>query len=304
MNMRNFAYLLLPAVALLGCSNTETPQQQDKTSEICTTFYPTTYFTERIVGELASVACPLPSGADPITWMPDAKAIAAYQQADLIIINGAGFEKWVAKVSLPPSRLVDTAAPLADTFVKFTDSITHSHGPAGQHDHTGVDGHTWLDPQNAKIQAAEILKALVRLLPSHADKLTANHTALAGDLDAIDASLTKLQGSTLLASHPAYNYLARRYKWNITSLDLDPSASPSDETIAGIRKQLEQIKPRPKIILWEENPANTAAERLKKDLGLVSVVFSPCEHAPSPAGDYLSVMHDNIRTLHAALSSE
>jgi hypothetical protein len=39
--------------------------------------------------------------------MPDTETIAAYQAADLILINGADYAKWTTKVSLPRSRLVD-----------------------------------------------------------------------------------------------------------------------------------------------------------------------------------------------------
>jgi len=305
--MRKCAGLLLAVAILTGCSNTEIPPPP-RVPEVCTTFYPTTYFTQRIAGELVKITCPLPAGEDPITWMPDTNAIAAYQRADLVVINGADFEKWVAKVSLPPSKLVDTTRPLVGELVKFTTVITHSHGPGGQHDHVGIDGHTWLDPRNAKIQAAEIHNALAHLLPNHANTLAANHAVLVADLDALDASLVELsaelKGRRLLASHPAYNYLAKRYKWNITNLDLDPETAPSDETIDDIRKQLRQIYPRPRIILWEGKPIQAAAERLKKDLGLVSVVFSPCEQSPNQPGDYLSVMRNNIKQLHATLSSE
>ncbi|MDP6634766.1 MAG: metal ABC transporter substrate-binding protein [Phycisphaerae bacterium] len=306
MNMHKHACILL-AVTILGCSNTETPQQR-AIPEVYTTFYPTTYFAQRIAGDLVKIICPLPADKDPITWMPNTATIAAYQQADLILVNGADFDRWVDKVSLPPSKLIDTACPLAGTFVGFDTSITHSHGPGGQHDHAGIDGHTWLDPHNAKIQAAEVHKALVRLLPSRIDKLRANHTALAEDLDAIDASLAtlseKLKDQGLLAAHPAYNYLVRRYEWNLTNLDLDPEVTPSNELIADIRKQVEQIRPRPQIILWEQQPVDTVSEQLKKDLGLVSVVFSPCEHRPNQPHDYLSVMRANVSRLQAALSTE
>ncbi len=297
---------MLIAVAMLGCANTETTGPPMK-PEIRTTFYPTTYITKRIAGDLANITCLLPPDEDPITWMPNSATIAAYQQADLVIVNGADFEKWVAKVSLPPSRMVNTAAPLADSFVRFKTAISHSHGPSGQHDHTGIDGHTWLDPQNAKLQAAEIRNALVKLLPDHTDKLNANYDALIADLDAMDASFTQLaaqlKGRALLASHPAYNYLARRYEWNITNLDLDPEAELSDETIANIRKQIEQMPRRPKVMLWEQQPIAAVIGRLENDLGLASVVFSPCEQAPDQ-GDYLSAMHDNVKRLRAALSLE
>jgi len=305
--VRKHAAMLLAAVMMAGCSSGQSPPPTE-VPEVYTTFYPTTYFVKRIAGPMVKVVCPLPADEDPIFWMPDAEAIQAYQQADLVVVNGAYFEKWVAKVSLSPSKLVNTAAPLAGEFVRFKDAVTHKHGKSGQHSHEGVDGHTWLDPCNAKVQAAEIRTALVRLLGDRAAQLDANYALLAADLDTLDASLTelsrKLTGRNLLASHPAYNYIAERYGWNITNLDLDPQAVPSDEQIAEIRRRIEEVKPPAKIILWEQQPIEQAAERLKKELGLIGVEFSPCEQAPAPPGDYLSVMRGNIERLKAALPSQ
>lgn len=62
---------------------------------VFTTFYPTTYFAQRIAGEFAEVVCPLPEGADPIFGHPEADQVLTYQAADLVIVNGASFEKWV-----------------------------------------------------------------------------------------------------------------------------------------------------------------------------------------------------------------
>ena len=71
--------------------------------------YPLKYFAERIDGDKIAVKFPAPLDEDPAFWMPDAKTIRAYQQADLIILNGVGYEKWVSKVSLPESKKVDTS---------------------------------------------------------------------------------------------------------------------------------------------------------------------------------------------------
>ena len=145
MQWRSWVVVVVVAVVMLGTGCGKKGSQSAERSGkpvVYTTFYPTKYFAERIGGDLLDVVCPVPEDEDVIFWMPDAKAIVAYQQADLVIINGAGFEKWVAKVSLPPSKLIDTARPLTGALVKFKSSITHSHGPTGQHDHVGVDGHT------------------------------------------------------------------------------------------------------------------------------------------------------------------
>jgi len=302
-----WTFLLVIVAAAAGCSKGEAPTGPT-TPRVYTTFYPTTYFTQRIAGGSVEIVCPIPDDEDPIFWMPDAATVAAYQKADLIVINGAHFEKWVEKVSLPAARLVDTALPFESRFLRFTGAVTHSHGAGGEHSHEGVDGHTWLDPNLAKIQADQIHRALARLLPDKAGEFRGNLTALADDLDKLHEALENvsnaMKGAPLLASHPAYNYLAKRYGWNITNLDLDPEQMPSDEAIADIRAKLADKPAR--IILWEAPPLSEIVERLQKDLKLVSVVFSPCEllteEQLKAEQDYLKVMHDNIERLQTALS--
>ena len=61
--------------------------------------YPLKYFAERIGGDHVEVVFPAPAGIDPVYWIPDIPSIIAYQQADLILINGANYAKWVDKVS-------------------------------------------------------------------------------------------------------------------------------------------------------------------------------------------------------------
>ena len=274
---------------------------------VYTTFYPTTYFTERIVGDLAEVVCPLPEGADPIFWLPEAEQVLAYQGADLVVVNGADFEKWVGKVSLREDRVVDTAKGFEADFLLFENVTTHSHGPSGEHTHKGVDGHTWLDPIHAKAQAAAILAALTRLLPDHEKELRTRFDALAADLMGLNAALEALKasyrGESILASHPAYNYLAKRYDLSIQNLDLDPEAPPDEQPLAEIRAAAEMSGAR--FLLWESAPAAGVAEKIASETGLESVVFSPCE-LPSAAdiageGDYLAMMKANIEKLRPVL---
>jgi zinc transport system substrate-binding protein len=270
---------------------------------IYTTFYPTTYFAERIGGDRVEVVCPCPADADPALWMPDDATIAAYQQADLIVVNGASFEKWLGKVTLPEARLVDTTKPLADDLIVLEGAMTHSHGPQGEHTHEGIDGHTWLDPINAKTQAGEIKAALVKGYPGSAAAFEQGYAALAEDLDALDARLkgvsAKMKTQVVLCSHPAYNYIGRRYGWQLKTYHLDPGQMPGDETFYEIKSFLEE-QPA-KYILWEAQPTEEIAERMRAELGLESLLFSPCEMLTAEelerGKDLLSVMNQNADTL-------
>ncbi|KPK50972.1 MAG: hypothetical protein AMJ63_13415, partial [Myxococcales bacterium SG8_38_1] len=62
--------------------------------------YPLQYFAQRIAGEFAEVVMPVPPDMDPAFWQPDAAIIGDFQRADLILLNGAGYAKWVSRVSL------------------------------------------------------------------------------------------------------------------------------------------------------------------------------------------------------------
>mgnify|MGYP006095619551 CR=1 FL=1 len=301
---RTVVVILVVGMLSVGCGQ-KVPETTTRTGkpQVYTTFYPTQYFAERIGGDFIDVVCPVPEDEDAILWMPDASAIQAYQKADLIILNGAGFAKWVQKVSLPETRVINTAKPFEDTFIRFEHTTVHSHGKVGEHAHEGLDGHTWMDPVNAKIQANEIKNALKKRFPEHEGAFEKGFAALAKDLDALDEKLKVYQAAykdePLLASHPAYNYIARRYGWNIKNLDLDPKEMPSDEVFQGIKDILKRYPAR--HLIWEAYPTKAIADRMRNELGLISIEFSPCEllseHAQHSGSDYMSVMRrtlDNI----------
>lgn len=278
---------------------------------VATTFYPTWFFAARLAGELADVVCALPDEADPATWQPDAASIARLQEADLIVINGADFEQWVARVTLPEARVVDTARAFQPEWLRYEEAVTHRHGPAGEHTHEGIDGHTWLDPLLAQQQTEAILHALVRLLPEHEAALRRRYEALAGELRALDARLRELsRGASesplfVYASHPAYNYLARRHGWRMQNLDLDPEEMPSEEAFDTLRARLAAAPGR--YLLWESAPMPALAERLREELGLTSLVFSPLEtqseEAAAAGDDYLTIYRRQLEALAPVLSA-
>jgi zinc transport system substrate-binding protein len=291
---RRFAVLVLLAAACSEAPEATAPSRERPL--VLTTFYPTAYFVTRIGGSLVDVRCPLPADEDPVFWRPDEAAIRAYQDADLVVLNGAGFEKWAATAPLPSARTVETARPFRSEWITTKGAVTHSHGPKGAHSHEGLDGHTWLDPVNASAQAREIKDALRRRLPAGASEIDAGFASLARDLEALDGELRALGPVRCLASHPAYNYVARRYGWEVQSLDLDPEEVPSPAQAAAAAKIAAEKDLR--VLLWEAEPLPPVRAPFDA-LGLASVVFSPCEQPP-PEGDYLSAMRANVARLKAA----
>jgi zinc transport system substrate-binding protein len=270
---------------------------------IYTVNYPLAYFAERIAGDLAEVTFPAPQDVDPAFWMPDPETIAAYQGADLILLNGADYAKWTAKVSLPRSRLVDTSRAFKDTYIHESHGISHSHGPGGEHDHGGVAFTTWLDLDQAAKQGQAIARALTRERPDAKDRIEGNLESLQQDLLRLDERIAEISqmdsGRPLLASHPVYQYPTRRYGLNLRSVTWEPEAVPSESQwseLAGV------LRDHPaKWMLWEGEPAEETVERLRA-LGIGSVVFDPSANRPS-SGDFLTTMTENARSLRLVFGS-
>ena len=131
--------------------------------------YPLKYFAERIGGPHVTVTLPAPADEDPVYWTPGIADISAYQKADLILLNGAGYAKWVDKVSLPRSKTVDTSRRFKDQYITVKETMTHSHGAEGEHAHEGLAFTTWLDLSLATNQAEAIVDAIVRKRPQQED---------------------------------------------------------------------------------------------------------------------------------------
>lgn len=294
-------------LAACGVDDSATTSEGERSKPVVyTTFYPLTWMANRLAGDDAEIVCPLPDDEDPIFWKPSEDTILAYQGADLIVVNGAEFEKWVLRVPLPESRIVQTAEPFREGWVTFEKAVEHSHGPSGAHAHEGIDGHTWVDPILAQAQATQVMAGLIRVQPESdaRQRVSERFAALEADLQALDARFKtlseKYDGHALLASHPAYNYVAKRYGWRIISLDLDPEGMPSDAAFGEIRALLAQTPAR--HILWESPPTPEIAARFREDLGLESIVFSPCETPPDGGVDYLARMNENLDDVAPALA--
>ena len=259
--------------------------------------YPLQYFAQRIAGEQAEVILPVPPGIDPAFWQPDVKAIAGFQQADIILLNGAGYAKWVNRVSLPRRKLVDTSAGFRDRYIHTEGDVTHSHGREGDHSHAGTAFTTWLDFTQAVEQARAVAEALSRQRPASQDVFARNLAALEKDLLGLDKRVQDIvatdPGRQLLASHPVYQYFRRRYGLNLESVMWEPDALP-DETQWSELVRLHKGHSASWMI-WEGKPNPESVVRLRS-MGIDSIEFNPCGNRPA-AGDFLSVMEQNVQNL-------
>lgn len=268
------------------------------------TNYPLQYFVERIGGEQVQVELPLPENIDPAFWEPTGDELAQLQGADLIILNGATYEKWLQTASLPQAKVVDTSQPFQDRWLSIQSSIIHQHGPEGEHSHEGTAFTTWVDPTLAIEQAAAIRDRLNTEMPDQADIFASNFKSLEQDLRAIDEQIATLVEASeqpqqpLLASHPVYDYLAERYDLNLKSALWEPDTLPDTAQWSELEEML-ATHPA-KWMIWEGEPISESVERLQ-ELGVESVVFDPVGNRPE-TGDFLTLMQANVNSLSSVFA--
>jgi zinc transport system substrate-binding protein len=263
--------------------------------------YPLKYFAERLAGHAVDVKFPAPGDEDPAFWQPDDAAISAYQSADLILMNGAAYSKWAEKVTLPQSKLVDTAASFKAQFIEIKADSTHSHGPGGEHSHSGTAFTTWIDLQQGIQQIQAVATALEGVAGTGAKAaVQANLATLKKEMETLDQRLLavgkRIANAPLVASHPVYHYLARRYALNLQSVLWEPEVVP-DEKAMEVLKALLSKHPA-KWMIWEGEPARESVAKLEA-IGVKSLVFDPCGNVPD-SGDFLSVMTANVEALEKA----
>ena len=262
--------------------------------------YPLKYFAERIGGDAVTVVFPAPLDEDPAYWMPDPKTISDYQQADLILLNGANYAKWVNKVTLPRFRLVNTSKSFMDHYIETAEILTHSHGPGGEHAHEALAFTTWLDFSLATRQAREVEKALSRKQPHKRNLFQKNYQALEKDLLALDRDtkeiVSKNPKQALVVSHPVYDYFGHRYGLNLRSVHWEPDEVPTTRQWLNLQDILKDH--HAKWMIWEGQPMSTSVAKLKA-AGIDCLVFDPCGGVPDQ-GDFLRVMRQNVENLKRA----
>jgi zinc transport system substrate-binding protein len=252
---------------------------------------------ERIGGDRVRVELPVPREIDPAFWSPEPGQVSEYQSADVILLNGAGYAKWVDRATLPSSKLVNTSSSFRERYIEVEDATTHSHGPQGEHDHGENAFTTWLDPELAVEQARAILDAFVAARPAHEAEFRAAFEALQRDLLDVDGRIAALvseqPGLALLASHPVYQYLALRYDLDVASVHFEPDEMPGEEAWRDLREILDGHPAG--WMLWEGEPLDETRRRLA-EMGVESAVYDPCGNVPE-SGDFLSVSQENVESL-------
>ncbi len=306
----NWKFLVLSTILFIAAGCEPAGEEQAKTGDdseqprpvVIAVNYPLANVAHQLAGEWIDLQYPVPGNVDPAYWSPDDAQITAMQQADLVLLNGANHEPWQERVTLSPLNLAITSRGFHDQWIQVEDAITHQHGPEGSHSHSGIASTTWLDPILLREQIHVVTQTLIKLLPGQREEILKREKELDAELDQLDQqwkdASKKLGDHPLIASHPVYQYLAKRYGWKVASLHWEPEQKLSKKEWEQFDKLREKNKAT--FMIWEDEPlAETKAELDKR--GIKIVVIKPLGNGQLEE-NVLDEMKSNAKRFEAALS--
>lgn len=266
---------------------------------IIASFYPLYEFTKEIGQNKINVSLLVPPGIEPHDWEPTVNDLQKMHQADLIVINGIGFENWVDDIDIVNSdvSIVDTSNGISiidnTLFDQDSEHNVHLNG----------DPHIWLNPVMAKIQVTNIVNALISIDPNNEKFYRQNAISYQEKLDALDKKIRNELSSCnkdFIVFHNAFSHFAIEYDLNQHTIikSNESHAEPTSKTLEKTIKLARQYGID--VIFTEEEFDSRVSQVIANEINGKVLVLSPIEVIDENS-NYLIKMENNLSNLKEAL---
>lgn len=242
-------------------------------------------------------------------------------RADLVVINGLGFEGWQERVLKTSSYRGDVVVASKGIAAKERDddhdhdqgqSKGHGHGQGHQHgakadahDHGKLDPHAWQDPRNVIVYTKNIAAALSRLDPAGAAVYQRNASDYIAKLTELDRWAQQQFDNipaakrNVITSHDAFEYLGARYRIRfLAPQGLSTDSEPSARDVANLIRQIKTEKI--KAVFVENMASPRLVQQINQETGTSlggKLYADALSKANGPAADYISMMRFNVTQL-------
>jgi zinc transport system substrate-binding protein len=272
------------------------PRSGDHT--VVASFYPLYFIAERVAGRYNDVIDLTPPGVEPHEY-----ELTVRQVAEIDLARVGFYEHGVAP-SIDQAMANDSPAHVLDvaSVVDLAGPVTGSGVESTSDD---KDPHFWQDPTLMAEATRAFADTMAGADPAHASYYRNQGARLVHDLNRLDAAYSRTLAScrirTVVVSHDAFEYLARRYHVDVVPIaGLEPDAEPSLQRLHDLSNL---IRDRGVTTVFFETLASPdLARSLAGDVGIESAVLDPIEGLTStdPHATYLTLMRQNLAALAKA----
>lgn len=217
-----FAFVITIILGIVFAINNKDIEKQN----IVVTIKPIYGLVAAIAKGVTKVTLLMDEGASPHIYELTPKQISMIANTELLITVGPSYEQPLQKY-LPRVKgklvVIEKTTSLKILQNRFT------HGYAG-HSHSEIDGHLWLDLDNAILICNEILKNLNQLFPNHAKELHNNTQQLIKKINGlkytIKNQMAKLGNKNYAIYHDCLQYFDATFNTNAIDVLVDEPGMP------------------------------------------------------------------------------
>lgn len=296
---RTFAILLSFAL-LSGCAR-RVPEA-DETLHILATTYPIYLFTTAVVGDTEDVEVDLLVNSqtsclhDYTLTVKDMKAI---DRADVIVMNGAGLEDFMA------DALAQSDAAVIDCSENVTLLPTLEHAGHDGHDHEEeYDPHYWMDSHQGGQMVEYIANSLASLQGDHAEAYHSNAADAGRALSSVDPFYRDIvyPAYPLITFHDGFQYFANSFGLDLLkAIEEEEGATASAAEIKEITALIEEN--HIPAIFVEKNGSRKTADVIARETGCkvyeLDMLMSGDGEGIQP---YIDAIDKNLTTILEAFS--
>jgi manganese transport system substrate-binding protein len=290
------------AVAISGCADASEVRAKDGRLIVLTTFTVIADMTREVAGDRVEVASITKPGAEIHGYEPTPSDLKKAAQADLVLENGLGLEKWF-------EQFIDRADGESATLTTGVRPIPI----AGGSEYEGKPNpHAWMSTDNAEIYVENIRKALTKLDPAGAAEYRRRAADYVGRLQAVGrdvrAALKDVpeQRRALVTCEGAFSYLARDL--GLREAYLWPVNAEQEGTPQQIAATVEFVRERQVPgIFCESTVSPKAQEQVARESGsrLAGKLYvDSLSEADGPVPSYLELLRRDARTIAAGLTGK
>ena len=282
--------ILLSAIILFGCS------AQNESVQVVATTKPVYDFTAFLCQDTGIEVSLLVT--ENLSCLHDytlqVRQMRAIESAEVIIMNGAGLEDFLADVLQTKQSIIDASQGIELLCGGHTHEEDHN-----DHHHEN-DPHIWLNLSNAKQMVSNISNGLISLYPQHKDTILQNLSALNLKFEELDAygkhALSNLKEKDLITFHDGFAYFAEYWDLHILhSLEEESGSEASAEELKELIG-LVQSNNLPAIFV-EENGSTSASKVISSET--CAKIFTL--NMAIGEKDYFESMYQNIDNIKEAL---
>lgn len=235
-------------------------------------------FVEAIGGEFVDVQVMVLPGNSPHNYEPKPTQMVALSKAQLYMSIGVEFENvWLEKFAYQNKkmRIVDSSNGIKKLALK--EDGHHGANAKSEHQHSGLDPHVWVSPENVKVIAKNIFEALSAQDSEHKAYYNANYVKFLTTIDRLDNRIKEhLKGvkkeSKFMVFHPSWGYFAHQYDLEQVAIEVE-GKEPKSKELAHILEEAKEENVR--AIFVQPEFSDKSAKQIAQTLGIQVIKVSP-----------------------------